>query len=126
MNTVIQKGNIVRNPEVKVLPTGTYVAETAIAVTRKYKDKNGEKKEETSFFDIRAYGKRAEFFGEYVVKGSPVLIQGSLKQDRWETGEGNRSRVWIVVSSIQLLGSKKEASDMPPHSPEEDDDDIPF
>lgn len=125
MNTVIQKGNIVRNPEVKVLPTGTFVAETAIAVTKKYKDKNGEKKEDTSFFDIRAYGKRAEFFGEYLVKGSPVIIQGSLKQDRWETEEGNRSRVWIVVSSVQLLGYKKEETAIPPHSPEEEDD-IPF
>ncbi|TCK58418.1 single-stranded DNA-binding protein [Seleniivibrio woodruffii] len=126
MNIVILKGNITKEPEIRTLPNGTLVAEASVAVTKKYRDKNGELKEETSFFDIRTFGYRAEFVKNFVSKGSPVLIEGKLKQDKWESEGKNRYRVLVVANSIQLLAWKKQSDDMPPHTPEEDSDDIPF
>jgi single-strand DNA-binding protein len=129
-NKVILMGNLTRDPELRYTPNGSAVANFSIAVNRRYKTDN-ENREETSFFDIVFFGKRAETIAEYMKKGRPILVEGRLQQRRWETDEGQkRSKVEVVGENFQFMGGKA-ADDSRPASggsepPEFDDSDIPF
>ncbi len=102
-NRVILVGNLTKDPELAYTPQGTAVSKFSLAVNRRYTS-GGEKKEEVDFFDIEAWDKLAELASEYLSKGSPVLIEGRLKQDRWEDDSGkSRSRIKIVATAIQFL-----------------------
>lgn len=108
-NKAILAGNLVRDPELKYIPSGTAVCEFALAINRRWKGQNGEQKEEVSFLDCVAWGRTAEVIAEHVKKGNPLLVEGYLKQERWEDQSGNnRSRVRITVERMQFLGSKRD------------------
>lgn len=108
-NKVILIGNLTKDPESRFIPSGQQVASFSIAVNKKYKTAAGEQKEEVSFFDCEAWGKTAELVTSYLKKGRAVHLEGSLKQERWETPEGQkRNKVKIVVQSVQFLGQKPE------------------
>lgn len=103
INITIIAGHLTRDPELKQLPSGTSVCEFAVAVSRKWKDK-----EEVSFFDVTAFGKTGEFVNQYFNKGKAILVQGRLKQDRWEDKQSGqkRSKVGIVADQVQFVGGK--------------------
>ncbi|MDF1536245.1 MAG: single-stranded DNA-binding protein [bacterium] len=128
-NRVILIGNLTRDPELRYTPNGSAVASFSLAVNRRYKVDN-ENREETGFFDIVFFGKRAETIAEYMKKGRPLLVEGRLQQRRWETDEGQkRSKVEVVGENFQFLGgrdqdSSRSVSDS--ETPEFDDSDIPF
>ena len=107
-NKVILMGNLTKDPELRYTSSGLAVATFSLAINRKTA-REGEKKEEVDFFDIEAWDKQAELCSEYLSKGRSVLIEGRLKQDRWEdeTG-GKRSRVKIVATTIQFLPKRTE------------------
>lgn len=136
LNRVMLIGRLTRDPEVRFLPSGMQVTSLSIAVSRNFKDKNGEWREETSFFDIESYGKLAERLGTQLGKGYQILIEGSLRQDRWESPSGEkRSKVKIVADRIALI-AKPGDRNIKSASPEEDlnipgedfesDEDVPF
>ncbi len=102
-NKVILMGNLTKDPELRYTSSGLAVANFSLAINRKIA-KEGEKKEEVDFFDIEAWDKQAELCSEYLSKGSGVLIEGRLKQDRWEDETGSkRSRIKVVATTIQFL-----------------------
>ncbi len=104
VNNVILAGNLTRDPEVRYTPSGSAVANFGLAVNRTYRSREGEKKEDVSFFDVETWGRQAETCGEYLKKGSPVLVEGRLKQDSWENREGQkRSKVKIRAMRVQFL-----------------------
>ncbi len=106
LNKVFLAGNLTRAPEVKHIPSGQAVAELDMAINNVYLTKTGEKKEETVFVHVVAWGRQAETAGQYLSKGSPILVEGSLKLDTWETPEGEkRSRLKVQAQRIQFLGS---------------------
>ena len=130
-NRVVIAGNLTRDPETRFLPSGTAVTEFAIAVNSRYKSKaSNELKEEVSFFDIVVFGKTGENCAEYLSKGSPVLVEGRLRQRRWEQDGAKRSKIEIVADNVQFLASGRGSapeggsSASPPQEPP--DDDIPF
>ncbi|MBX0310575.1 MAG: single-stranded DNA-binding protein [Sulfurihydrogenibium sp.] len=136
LNKVMLIGRLTRDPEVRFLPSGVQVTNLTIAVNRRYKDKSGEWREESYFFDIESYGKLAERVGSQLSKGYQILIEGSLRQDRWESSSGEkRSKVKIVADRIALLGkpsdrnakstSTEEDLDIPLEDFESDED-VPF
>jgi len=105
-NKIILVCNLTKDPEMKYT-SGTTIANFSVAVNRKYKS-GDEQKEEVSYFDVTAFAKKAEFIGQYFGKGSQVLIDGRLQQQRWddkETGKG-RSKVVIVAENVRFLGKK--------------------
>lgn len=105
-NRAILMGNLCADPELKYTQTGLAVAKFSLAVNSKTKDK-----EVVDFFDIEVWDKQAETASQYLKKGSGVLIEGRLKQDRWEDEHGGkRSRIKIVATMIQFLpkGQGKE------------------
>jgi len=104
-NSVTIVGNLTRDPEVRYIPNGTSVADAGVAVNRRWKDAEGNPREEVDFFDVTVFGKTADALGQYAKKGDPILFHGRLSQDRWEDKEtGNpRSKVKIIAQSMQFL-----------------------
>lgn len=107
MNSVNIIGTMTRDVEIKYLTTGTAIGSFAIAVNQDYKDKNGQKVEKTSFFDVKAIGKQAETINQYFHKGSRIGISGSLEQETWSAQDGtNRSRVIIKLEGFSFIDKK--------------------
>ena len=82
LNKVFLAGNLTRDPEVRYTPSGTAVAKLGLAVSDSYTNKAGEKVESTCFVDVDVWSRQAETCGEYLTKGSPVLIEGRLQLDQ--------------------------------------------
>lgn len=104
-NRVILVGHLTRDPELRFTPKGTAVAKIGLAVNRVWTTDAGEKKEEVTFVDVDMFGKTAENVGQYMRKGSPMLIEGRLKIDQWDdkqTGQ-KRSKLGVVAESCQFL-----------------------
>lgn len=122
LNKVLLIGNLTRDPEIKYTPKGTAIAAFGLAVNRNYTTEGGEKREEVTFIELEAYARVAEIIGEYCKKGRPFFIEGRLKLDTWDdkqTGE-KRSKMKVVVETMQLLGSNGGAG-MSPRTAEEAD-----
>jgi single-strand DNA-binding protein len=105
-NRVILLGNITRDFEVKYLQSGTAVTEIGLAVNDKYKNQSGEWVEEVTFVDVTLWGRTAEVAGEYLSKGSPVLIEGRLKLHQWEKDGQKHSKLRVSCDRMQMVGSK--------------------
>lgn len=105
-NRVILLGNVTRDIEVKYLQSGMAVTEIGLAVNDRRKNQQGEWIEETTFVDVTMWGRTAEVAGEYLGKGSPVLIEGRLKLDTWETDGQKRSKLRVVCERMQMVGTK--------------------
>jgi len=114
-------GNLTRDIEIRYIPSGTAVAEVAVAVNEKRKGANGETIEDVSFIDVTFWGKTAELAGQYLSKGSPVMVDGRLKQDHWEDREtgAKRSKLRVVCEKLVFIGSKGERHTGPSPDPSE-------
>jgi single-strand DNA-binding protein len=105
-NKVILMGNLTRDVEIRYIPSGTAVAEVGLAVNDRRKSASGEWVDETTFVDVTLWGRQAEVAGEYLSKGSPVLIEGRLKLDQWEKDGQKRSKLRVVAENMRMLGGK--------------------
>lgn len=142
INKVIISGNLVRDPDTRILENGTHLAKMSIANNQRYRDRNGEWQEKTCFVNVVAWRKTAELVGEYCRKGSPVLVEGELVYNSWEDRDGGkRSRLEVNARRIQFLerkgqdtssgdygGGSVSGSEPEPDEPDTQmpDDDIPF
>lgn len=123
-NRVTLMGNLANSPELKYLPGGdTAVVETAIAVNERFK-KGEEYVETVSFVDAVFYGRSAEIVNQYLRKGSPILIEGRLKQDRWEKEGQKRSKLRVIVEQMKMIGGKKTGDDDAADQPTPDDHEL--
>jgi single-strand DNA-binding protein len=106
-NKVILMGNLTRDPELRYTPKGTAIARIGLAVNRVWTTETGEKKEEVTFVDCDAFGKTAETLGQYVRKGSPILIEGRLRLHTWDDKQTNQkqSKLRVDVESFKFIGS---------------------
>lgn len=150
LNKVLLAGRLTRDPELKYLPSGTAVCDLRIASGRTYYDKNaGEKKEETLFITVTAWGKSAEFCNQYFTKGKGIFVEGRLKLDQWERDGQKHERISVVADRVQFAepksaeqgsarggdyddgGDEAEAPQRRPRAasappPSNTDDDLPF
>ena len=109
LNKVFLAGRLTRDPELRYIPSGTAVASLSLAVSRNYTAKDGSKKEEVVFVDVNAWGRQAETCGEYLSKGSALLVEGRLQLDRWETNTGEkRNKLKVVAQRIQFLSTRRK------------------
>jgi single-strand DNA-binding protein len=107
-NKVILIGNLTRNPELRYTPSGTPVASFALAVNRRFRQ-GEELKDEVCYIDIVVFGKQAEHCGQYLSKGSGVIVEGRLQQRRWETEDGQkRSKHEVVAQSVTFLPKRQD------------------
>jgi single-strand DNA-binding protein len=134
-NKAIVVGNLTRDPELRYTPGGSAVCDFGVAVNEKYTDKQGQKVETVHFFDIVAWAKTAELVSQYCKKGSLVLVDGKLTQERWDdknTGK-KMSKVKIVAERIQFLNSRAGGGQTdggqapePMVVPDQSQEDVPF
>ncbi len=107
-NKVILMGNLTRDPETRVTANGNTICKLGLAVSRVYSTKDGERREETTFVDIDAFGKQAEVITKYMRKGRPIMIEGRLKLDQWESDGQKRSKLGVVLENFQFLGGRDD------------------
>ncbi len=115
VNKVIIIGNVGQDPEVRYTANGVAVVNLSVATSRKWKDKSGDKQEETEWHRVVAYDRTAEVIGDYVKKGSRIYIEGRLKTRKWEDKEGvERYTTEIVTEQLQLMGDRnRDEEDRP-------------
>lgn len=93
MNQVTVVGNLTREPELRYTPSGAAVAKFGLAVNRSYTNRNGDKVEDTSFFNVNAWRQLAENVAESLTTGTRVIVTGRLQSRSWETEEGQKRTV---------------------------------
>jgi single-strand DNA-binding protein len=106
-NRVILVGNLTRDPELRYIPSGTAVSDIGLAVNDRVK-RGDQWVDEATFVDITLWGRTAEICNEYCSKGSPILIEGRLKLDRWEKDGQKHSKLKVIGERLQLLGARGE------------------
>ncbi len=118
-NRIILIGNLTKDPELRYTPQGTPVTNFRMAVNSRYKQAD-EVREETLFIDIVVLGKQAESCSQYLSKGRSVLVEGRLKERRWESEGQQKSKFEVIAQNVRFL-SRKESSgqnlnsgDLPP------------
>ncbi len=103
LNKAIIIGNLTRDPEVKSLPSGVQVTTFSLATNRVYKDKNGQKQEDSQFHNIVVFGRQAETSGQYLKKGQTAMVEGRLQTRSWEDQDGQKKyRTEIVADRVQF------------------------
>ena len=108
VNKFIGIGNLGRDPELRTTAEGTSVANIAIAITEKYKDKHGVQKEVTEWVNIAFFGRLAEVVAQYLRKGSKIYVEGKLKTDKYEKNGEVRYSTKIIGERMDMLGSRDE------------------
>lgn len=108
-NKVILMGNLTRDPETRVTASGLTICKLGLAVSRTFSTKDGERREETTFVDIDAFGKQAEIITKYFRKGKPIMVEGRLKFDQWESNDGQkRTKLGVVMETFQFVGGRDD------------------
>ncbi|OGZ10523.1 MAG: hypothetical protein A3D67_03190 [Candidatus Lloydbacteria bacterium RIFCSPHIGHO2_02_FULL_51_22] len=96
-------GNLTRDPELRSLPSGQAVANFAVATNSQWRDKDGNKKENTEFHNVVTFGKQAELVSQYLRKGGSVFVEGRLQTRSWDDASGAKKyRTEIVADKIQF------------------------
>lgn len=142
VNKVILLGNLGADPEVKHLEGDKVVANLRLATTETYKDRNGNRMENTEWHDLELWDGLARIAEQYLKKGSKIYVEGKIKNDTWQDEQGNnRRRTRIRVNNMTMLDSRPEGStggernmatsgSNPTPTPvmdnSADDDDLPF
>lgn len=119
INRVMLGGYLTADPESRQVGNGN-VCNFTLGINRSWTDRQGQKKEESTFVDCEAWAKVAEVAQNYLRKGRPVFVEGRLKLDRWTTPDGQkRSKLKVSVDSIQFLdkaqqdGNNNQADEQP-------------
>lgn len=107
LNKIMIIGNVGKDPEMRFTPSGKPVTSFSVAVSRKY-TVDGERREETEWFNVVAWNKLAEICNQYLNKGSKVFIEGRLQTRTWEGQDGEKKyRTELVASDMEMLDRKK-------------------
>lgn len=105
LNSVQIMGNLTRDPEVKQLESGSSLAKLTLAVN------DNSKEEEVSFVNVTMFGKSAETLGKYVKKGRKIVVEGRLKEGRWEKDGQKFSKLEVIGDRFHFVDSGKKSED---------------
>ena len=129
LNKVMIIGNLGKDPEMRYTTSGKPITSFRVAASRTWKTSAGEKRTETEWFDVVAWGNLAEICNQYLKQGQQVYIEGRLHTRRWEDADSNpRTTTEIVASEMVMLGDHKHANDQPSddYPGESIEDEFPF
>jgi len=134
LNKVMVIGHLGRDPEMRYTPSGRPVTTFTAAVSRSWNTADGERRTETEWFNIVAWGNLAEICKQYLHKGQQVYIEGRLQTRRWEDKEGQKHiSVEVVANEMMMLGDRRENNQTQESVQEEevsepmsDEDEFPF
>lgn len=126
LNKVMIIGHLGRDPEMRYTPSGRPVTNFSVATSRTWNTSEGERRTETEWFNVVAWGSLAEICNQYLVKGQQVYVEGRLQSRSWEDADGKRhTSVEIIANEMIMLGERRsEAGEPPDDQPEEDE--FPF
>lgn len=114
LNRVLITGRLTRDPELRYTPSGTAICNFRLASGRRYKDQSGEWKDDPTYVNVVSWKKLAENCGEYLKKGSAVLVEGRLQSRSWETNDGQKRNVLeIVAQRVQFLDKLSDSGQAP-------------
>jgi single-strand DNA-binding protein len=112
-------GNLTRDPETRALPSGQSVVTFAVATNRRWKDKDGNTKEDTQYHEVSIWGKQGELAAQMLAKGKKVYVEGRLQTSSWEGTDGvKRSKTEIVAENFIPLAPKEGGSTWSPSAPD--------
>lgn len=121
LNYVALIGNLTRDPDLRYTQQGVAVADFSIGVNRKFKNKEGQTRDEVAFIEVIAWGKTGEAVSTYLKKGGLCLIEGRLVQERWEGQDGRRhSKIKVTAERVQFLGQRSKEEGGGPMEPSEE------
>jgi len=141
LNKAMLIGNLGRDAELRYTQGGTPVATLNLATTEVWRDKNGDKKEQTEWHRVVVWGKTAESLAEYLKKGKQIYVEGRIQTRKWTDKDGHdRWSTEINAQQVRLLGQKGGGRREEPPDPDDsaadggrataaaplNDDDIPF
>ena len=126
LNKVMIIGNLARDPEMRYTPSGRPVTNFSVATNRSWNTADGERRTETEWFNIVAWGNLAEICNQYLAKGRQVYIEGRLQSRSWEDNEGKRHTAVEIVANEMIMLDKRQSSDEQPDEPEANEDEFPF
>ena len=106
LNKVFVLGNVIREPEVRSLPSGQQVVNFSMATNRFYTSQAGEKKQEAEFHNVVCFGKLADISSRYLNKGSLVLVEGRIKTRNWTNNQGVKQYRTEIIAETMQLGPK--------------------
>ena len=112
LNRVQLIGRLGKDPEGKFTPTGKKVSHFSVAISNRWKNKEGESQEYTEWVNVEAWGRLGEICQEYLKKGSLVFIEGRLKTDKYENNGENKYYTKVVALSMQMLDRKPNEEPM--------------
>ena len=111
LNKVMIIGNVGRDPEMRYTPDGKAQAKFSVAVSRVWTNQEGERKEETEWFNVVAWDKLAEICGNYITKGQKVYVEGRLQTRTWEGQDGQKHKsIDVVARDVVFMSSRTKTS----------------
>jgi single-strand DNA-binding protein len=127
LNKVMIIGNLGRDPEMRYTPSGKPVTTFSVATSRTWSTSDGEKREETEWFNVVAWSSLAEICKQYLTKGQQVYIEGRLQTRHWDDQEGNKHiSVEIVANEMIILSERRESGESSTEAESIDDEEFPF
>lgn len=135
LNKVMVIGHLGKDPEMRYTPSGRPVTTFTMAVSRSWNTADGERRTDTEWFNIVAWGNLAEICNQYLHKGQQVYIEGRLQTRRWEDKEGQKhTSVEVVANEMMMLGERRDNTNQSQESeqvesqaePIADEDEFPF
>ena len=118
LNRVTLIGNVGKDPEIKTFASGNKVASITLATSERYKDRNGEQKEDTEWHSVQAFGKLADIVERFVHKGSLLYLDGKIRTRSYEADGRTVYRTEILADHIQMLDRRE--GNRPALGPDED------
>ena len=110
LNKIMIIGNLGRDPEMRYTPSGKPVTTFSVGTSRSWNASDGERREETEWFNVVTWGNLAEICKQYLAKGQQVYVEGRLQTRRWEDPEGKKHfSTEIVANEMIILGDRKAA-----------------
>jgi single-strand DNA-binding protein len=126
LNKVMVIGHVGRDPEMRYIPSGKPVTSFSVATSRSWTNSEGERRQETEWFNVVAWGNLAEICKQHIRKGQQVYVEGRLQTRSWEDHEGKkRFRTELVANEMILLGDRRGASEAA-ESTDEGEEEFPF
>jgi single-strand DNA-binding protein len=127
LNKLMIIGHLGRDPEMRYTPSGRPVTTYSVATTRSWHSADGERHEETEWFNVVAWGSLAEICNQHLRKGQQVYVEGRLQTRRWEDSEGNKHYTTeLVAKEMIMLGDKRETYTAEDHDDEGENEALPF
>lgn len=127
LNKVMIIGHVGREPEMRYTPSGRPVTSFSVATSRTWTSAEGERREETEWFNIVAWGTLAEICKTHLSKGQQVYVEGRLQTRGWEDDTGKKHfRTELVANEMILLGDRRNMHHDADYADTEDSDDYAF